>query len=202
MTAELHSALMDGDDTQAAAAPDDTQGAAAPDDTRTVISPDAGPTQDVELAWSRDDDDDAPTERHTWRTTAVIALCMAVLAGGIGVGLWVWLREGGAGSGVPTVSAVAPPPAMPQDKDARFLALMGHQGWNMAIADPVEMTNGAHTVCNRMAEGESVPDLVHDIMIGPDPVTLTHATAFVDTAINIYCPASPAPPPVTVTATR
>jgi hypothetical protein len=34
---------------------DDTQAAAAPDDTRTVISPDAGPTQDVELAWSRDD---------------------------------------------------------------------------------------------------------------------------------------------------
>jgi uncharacterized protein DUF732 len=65
---------------------------------------------------------------------------------------------------------------------------MGAQGWNMKIANPTVMINGAHLICDSYNSGATVDQMRDDIMRGPDKVTPQHAAAFILTAIDIYCP--------------
>lgn len=73
------------------------------------------------------------------------------------------------------------------DRDGRFLLLLTTQGLQVSGSRRASI-NDAHRICLRLARGESESQIVRDIVRGSVSMSEGMATAFADTAIDVYCP--------------
>jgi hypothetical protein len=84
----------------------------------------------------------------------------------------------------PPVTTTAP--VTPEDKDARFLALLGPQHLDPKYMDRI--TGYAHDVCRSITDGDITRTGEIARLLKNTDLTTDQATAMVNTAIEVYCP--------------
>lgn len=89
----------------------------------------------------------------------------------------------------PPPTQTSPPPPTNQQRDQQFLQLMAQNGIHPVGGNPRALINAAHTICNRLAQGEPENQIVKDVLdgSGPPPLSFRQAQILTDTAINMYC---------------
>jgi heme/copper-type cytochrome/quinol oxidase subunit 2 len=193
---------------------DDTAAASPADEPETTVSKTAHVDRS-ELAWSLDDDSDEPQRqpwRSVWGIVAVIAACSVVVAGVIGLVVWLVSRSGHdvpppKPSAAPTVSSSVAAPAptstvppvttvtvtappttttslTPQERDAQFVALVAPKLPSWAN-DRLPLVG--QDICKGIGEGKSQAELV-DIEQRLGDLTWDAANFLVTTAVQTYCP--------------
>lgn len=199
----------DSDETAAESDSPPTVAAEPHSDAPTTIVADARPTHDAELAWSSEAETEELADRsRVWRRRLLWLPLVALLCGSVAVVVWFSVtlyRQGRPPAAPPSSSAPGTaqpahtaPPAVADDKDAQFLALIRRQG--VQPPDVATAINSAHTICRRIAAGESEPDIASGVLAGSTTgINQMQADYIVDTAINIYCPqAQSARPPASM----
>ena len=184
---------------------DDTAQAGATNDAPdTELTPTAQAPEQVQ-AWSQDSDETEPLRRHGRALTAGLAVLVAGVAA---TGIWLgstyfnWpVSKHVAPSSVPTTTAkpvAAPPsapaptttvtaaPPPPPSQDDRFLSTLA--AYNIRFTDPAVPINSAHTICNRLALGETRDQIVAAILGATPGMPANDANVITDTAVNVYCP--------------
>lgn len=179
---DLDFTRMDETELSALAAPTEVH-------TRAVQAP--------QLAWSEADVEDFDDYQPD-HTTRWLGFYVAILAALIAVLAAVWLHESRPAPtqtrATPVISTpldtviVSPPVAAPETPDKQFLDLMAGSGWDMTKADPPTLINAAHTICTRIAAGETDTAILKDLKQGTPEITHSHAQALIDNAETIYCP--------------
>lgn len=148
----------------------------------TEAAPSEDATQSIH-AWSQTDDDDTElviTHRRSWKLPVITAaLATAAVAGGI---YQVWPQQHSAPAPARTVSA--PPKA--QTPDERFLSLVQQRGFHVYV--PSMSVHAAHDVCTAETQGFSDPAIAQGVVNSTPSMDMKTAAAFVDTAIEVYCP--------------
>jgi hypothetical protein len=190
--------------------PDDTAQAPEPSDPETACT-DTTAADCSELAWSSDTEpcDDEVNERpvptlpHPWATVWGTAAAIVLIAATVAFTVYEVQTTSARVSAPSTTVTVAPPlpstldqwaplpappaPAVPEDKDAQFLALMETQHLAPNLMDRI--VEAAHTVCDEIAEGNTKAGFVRRILYSHQgEETPEQARFFVDTAVNFYCP--------------
>jgi hypothetical protein len=188
---------------------DDTRQATSGAEPETVIVPPE--TAVAELAWSQDTEE-LPAERRSWTDMRIVLAGAAALVAVAGASLWAWHEIGKHRSGAtPTASTnvttviVAPPPVTvtaapqpipttsqartPQDRDARFLALVAAQHLPPKYADQLT-PQSAQADCRVLEDGletkaSDVTNILHNA--GGD-LSPEQAMFIVNTEVSMYCP--------------
>lgn len=179
---DLHSPAMDdAEPTQAADVPDDE-------------------TQSIH-AWSQADDaatDLAVTEDpRSWRLPLALAGIAAAAAISVGaVVTWPHHPAATHPTPAPTAAPTTPvaqptlnmstsPPALPEDPDQRFLALLDRRG-QIVVSAPLAIHAG-HWVCTAEAQGFTDPQIAQNLVDGTPGGDLRTESVFVDTAREVFC---------------
>jgi len=169
------------------------------------------------LAWSLVAESDEPQRqppRSVWGIVGVIAACSLVAAGVTGIVVWLSRPQRDVPPAPPTaqptvtpsVSAAPVPapvpsivkqtisatptatvPVSPEDRDARFTALLMQQHLPPIFNDrPVEAAQGW---CRSLAEGEYTKrTAIATILRSLNEVTLDQATFYMNAVVETYCP--------------
>ena len=140
-------------------------------------------------AWSQENADTEPVlpHRRSWKLPVALAGAAAVAA--IGVAAYLEWPEHSAplvAQPPPDAPHVQAPPAKPQTKDERFLALLQQRG-AAAVSSPLAVKAG-HWVCEKETLGFSAPELAQALVTSTPGTNLKAMAIFVDTAQEVYCP--------------
>lgn len=185
---------------------DGGQTAAAP----TAAEPEAvGAPNSAGLAWSRDDEGDAPREptsqrrswRSTWRTAAALFAAGLVVAGAIVLG-WSLLadhptKSAPSSSAAPTSTAApastgpSPATAAPSsivstpDQDNRYVQSLNDRG--ISFANPDAAIYNGKMVCENIRLGMTVQQVIADFRAS-NPALSNDADVYVTISVHTYCP--------------
>jgi uncharacterized protein DUF732 len=174
----------------------------------TVGVPNSTPTDAVDLAWSRDDDErpqgQPPANREswlaTWRRAGVLLLGGLALAGAIVLAFWLFSPQNKASQkpagATPTPSSSAPAKASSTaagpssivstpDQDNKYVQALNDKG--ISFANPEAAVYNGKMVCDDIRQGMTVPQIV-DAFRASNPALGTDADTYVSISVHAYCP--------------
>jgi hypothetical protein len=169
----------------------------------------------AELAWSADDETEPEQTAHhsllVW--SALVALVVAIVGALVFLGTTYFASHDSrpvepsarppapvaappapptvvVGAPLPSSTVTAPPPPSsltPEEKDARFLALIEPEHLAPRLMDRI--TEAARDQCRKFAEGEETKaTALRRILLNATDLSIDQGTAYIDDAVSIYCP--------------
>jgi hypothetical protein len=169
--------------------------AAEPLPTQAADAATEGETQSIH-AWALADDegDTDLFHRRSWKIPAAVAAAAVAIATGIGVGAVIWSHRhpGSASPSVQHDQGPPAPPPLPQDPDAKFIALYKRHGYDGR--EDQAILNIAHRMRDELVAGLPKDGVAEEFQMANPEAKPKAGMLLVDTVIDAYHP-QPSPDP-------